>query len=70
VRLSVDSRGYIKALEVLEEARSQPATLTHRDETIARLAVLKVAAHFAANKDLKSGDVLAIAERWLAWINQ
>jgi len=41
-----------------------------REQTIARLAVLKAAASFAANKEIKSGDVLLIAERWLEWINK
>lgn len=39
--------------------------------TISRLAVLKAAAQFGASRpDLKSADVLAIAERWMVWIEQ
>ena len=38
---------------------------------IRRLAVLKAAAEFGAGRpDLKSAEVLAIAERWLAWVEQ
>ena len=38
---------------------------------IRRLSVLKAAAAFGASRpDVKSADVLAIAERWLAWIEQ
>ena len=36
-----------------------------------RLSVLKAAAGFAASRpDLKSVDVLAIAGRWLAWVEE
>lgn len=36
---------------------------------IRRMSVLKSAAEFAASRpDLKSADVLAIAGRWLAWV--
>ncbi len=36
---------------------------------IRRLAVLKAAAAFASSRpDLKSADVLAIAGRWLTWV--
>jgi len=38
---------------------------------IRRLAVLKAAAGFGASRaDVKSADVLAIADRWLAWVEQ
>ena len=54
-----------------------PAEDTHhnpvagRETAITRLAVLKAAAGFAAGRaDLKSGDVLAIAERWEAWVTR
>jgi len=74
VRLQVDSRGYIKALEVLDgfsiDGKSSIRTENQHDATIARLAVLKAAAHFAASRaDIKSADVPLIAERWLQWVN-
>jgi hypothetical protein len=38
---------------------------------IRRLTCLKAAAAFGASRpDVKSGDVLAIADRWVAWIEQ
>jgi hypothetical protein len=38
---------------------------------IRRLSVLKAAAAFAAARpDVKSADVLSIAGRWLAWVEQ
>src|SRR5215467_12746771 len=47
VRVDVDSRGYIKDLEVLSAPKAEsPAVLSDKDERITRLAVLKTAAHF------------------------
>ena len=70
IRLKVDSKGYIRDLEVLESATasvSQP----NKDERITRLTVLKAAASFAAGRDdIKSGDVLRIADSWLAWVER
>jgi hypothetical protein len=72
VRLDVDSKGYIRELEVLGSSAAQsPALLSDRDERIARLAVLKAAAAFGASRpDMKSADVLTLAERWLAWVER
>jgi len=65
VRLKVDSKGYIVDMEQL----SSPAVLSDRDDRITRLAVLKAAASFAADRtDIKSADVLRIADAWLKWI--
>jgi hypothetical protein len=72
VRLVTDDKRFIRSLEVLAPAESdEPArsATSHRDKTITRLAVLKAASHFAADRiDIKSTDVLQIAERWLQWI--
>jgi hypothetical protein len=67
VRLEVDAKGYIKDLEVLNQT---PVTASvSRNETITKLAVLKAAAMFGASRpDLKSSDVLKIADNWLAWV--
>jgi CHAD domain-containing protein len=73
VRVDVDSRGYIRDLDVLKPAASASSsgTPTERDERIARLAVLKAAATFAAERvDIKSADVLRIAESWLRWVER
>jgi hypothetical protein len=68
VRLDLDNKGFIRTLQVLEAA---PSASSSRDRTITRLSVLKTAAAFAASRpDLKSADVLTIAERWLAWVEQ
>jgi len=68
VKLDVDPRGYIQKVEVLDSA---PTTSTDRGRTITRLSVLKSAAQYAAYRPMiKSDDVLTIAERWLAWVDQ
>src|SRR5215831_6469868 len=66
VRLKIDSRGYIVELENLSPR--SPAVLSDKDERITRLAVLKAAAEFAAQKDIKSSEVLMIADKWLRWV--
>jgi len=67
VRLKIDTKGYIVALEQL----SRPAVVSARDDRITRLAVLKAAASFAADRtDIKSADVLKIADAWLKWVDQ
>jgi hypothetical protein len=41
-----------------------------RERQIAKLAILKAAALFGASRpDLKSADVLKIADSWLAWVD-
>jgi hypothetical protein len=71
VRLRIDAKGYIRDLDVLEPTTSMPSPRASRDETITRLSVLKTAAVFAATRsDIKSADVLTIADRWLAWVNE
>jgi len=74
VRLQVDSKGYIKTLEVLGEQRKS-AGVTERDERITRLAVLKAAAEFVGRfsqvrEEVRSEHVLVLADRWLDWVNK
>jgi hypothetical protein len=65
VRAEVDAKGFITSIEHLDGA---PAP--GRDQRISRLTVLKAAAHFAAARsDIKSADVLRIADAWLAWVD-
>lgn len=76
VRLETDSLGYIRSIEVLEPPpATNGATGVNRkstdNNTISRLAVLKAAASFAATRqDIKSNDVLRIAQTWLAWAQE
>lgn len=69
VRLKVDPKGFITTLEVLDGDTVATPVASARERTISRLSVLKSAAAFAASRpDIKSADVVAIAERWLAWV--
>ena len=68
VRAEVDQKGYLKSIDVLNETATPTSS---REITITRLAVLKAAAHFAADRaDIKSADVLRIADCWLAWVQR
>ena len=73
VRLSVDGKGYIVALENLSPAPQTAAVLSDKDQRITRLAVLKAAAEFVGlwgqtREEVKSEHVLAIANKWLEWV--
>jgi hypothetical protein len=71
VRLSVDPKGFIRSLEVLENDRGPTRETSQREQIISRLAVLKAAARFGASRpDCKWGDVLCIADTWLAWVQR
>jgi hypothetical protein len=79
VRVETDSFGYIRSIEVLEPPPGTNGTTgvnkrptdTQRNTTISRLAVLKAAATFASTRqDIKSSDVLRIAQAWLAWVQE
>ena len=77
VRLKIDSKGFIKTLEVMDATERKPAglSLTDKDERITRLAVLKAAAEFVGlwgqtREEIKSDHVLLIADKWLDWINK
>jgi hypothetical protein len=70
VRADVDDKGFLKAIEVLDEPTpAATASVSHRDQQIARLAVLKAAAAYAAVRPtMKAADVLTVADRWLEWV--
>lgn len=75
VSVTLDSRGFIRSLVVLDGPSSfgppsrTSSTPSSRDTTITRLAVLKAAAKYAASKpESKSGDVLKIAPVWERWV--
>lgn len=68
VRAEVDAKGFLKSIELLDGEYGTPAP---REQRLARLTVLKAAAHFAAARtDIKSADVLRIAESWLSWVQE
>jgi hypothetical protein len=82
VELTLDGQGFIRRVEILDSA--EPATPPDREhpglsaagtpdrsQTITRLACLKAAAGFGASRpDLKSADVLRIAEAWEGWVTR
>ena len=77
VRVDVDSKGFIKALEVLGASveHTKVTSSIEHDERITRLAVLKAAANFVglmgqSREDVRSEHVLALADKWLAWVEQ
>jgi hypothetical protein len=70
VRLGLDADGFVRALQVLDDASSagMPAVDSARDRTSTRLAVLKAAASFLgqmgqACEEVKSEHVLVLADR-------
>jgi hypothetical protein len=68
VRAEVDDKGFLRSIDVLDGSSDRLAVMP-RNERSTRLAVLEAAAAFAANRqDIKSGDVLTIADRWLQWV--
>jgi hypothetical protein len=71
VRLKVDAKGYIVSLETLSHREQDLAVPSDKDARITRLAVLKAAAEFGASRpDLKSSDVLLVADKWMEWVNR
>jgi hypothetical protein len=73
VRLAVDAKRFISSVEIVKAAHDDAlptiTPVSSRDRQIARLSVLKSAAAFAATRtDIKSADVLRIADSWLAWV--
>jgi len=74
VRLRIDSKGYIRSLDVLETERKS-AGVAERDERITKLAVLKAAAEFVGlwgqtRAEVKSEHVLLLADKWLEWVER
>ena len=66
IRAEVDNKGFLKSIVTLNETCA-PASSSESH----RLAVLQSAALFAAARtDIKSADVLTIAERWLSWVRE
>ena len=58
---------YLRELDVVGSAPEDEAV----GNTATKLAVLSAAATFAAGRpEMKSADVLTLAERWLAWVEQ
>jgi hypothetical protein len=77
VRAQVDARGYLKSLDVVGAAPMNDSIIRSdaREQRITRLAVLKAAAAFMgqlgqAREQIKAEHVLAVADRWLEWVER
>jgi hypothetical protein len=73
VRLELDSKGFLRSVQVLDQAPSTNSS--SRDRTITRLSVLKTAAAFLAqmaqvHEGVKSDHVIPLADKWLAWVEE
>lgn len=69
VRATVDHKGFLVSIEVLDEHTSATASLSQRDRTITRLAVLKAAVTFLSTKpEARSKDVIQLAEVFEHWV--
>ena len=71
VRVQLDAKGFVRAVEVLDQVAGAGAH--PRDRAGVRLSVLTAAAAFAAGKavagvEVSSADVLKIAEAWERWV--
>jgi hypothetical protein len=69
VRVSSDTKGFLVDVEVLDDNyRELPAQVS---QAAVRLAVLQIAAGFASTRpEARSTDVLPLADKWLAWIEE
>ena len=74
VRLALDDSGFVRSVKVLDHRTgSGPSPSAARERGIVRQACLKAAASFCAGKavagvDVKSTDVLKIAEAFEEWV--
>jgi hypothetical protein len=74
VRLDLDSKGFIKSLQVLDAAPSASLSTT-RDSTIRRQVAIKTAAQLVGafaqcREDVKTEHIFPLADRILAWLDQ
>jgi len=73
VSVTLDKSGFVRAIGPAGDVTTTVVTgaAPTKDVTISRLAILKAAAEFgAARPELKSADVLRIAELWEAWVTR
>lgn len=73
VRLELDSKGFIRTCNVLEQAPSTNSS--NRDRDIARMCAIKVAANvigqFAqSHEEVRTEHIFPLADRIYAWITQ
>jgi hypothetical protein len=79
VAIGLDSRGFVQSIDIQDgegpagdvNTAGRVNTSTDGDTTSTRLACLKAAVRFLADRpDAKHGDVLQVAERFEAWVGR
>jgi hypothetical protein len=71
VALTLDGQGFVRTVAPAQASDHHQGHAAGRETAITRLAVLKAAAAWSAGRtEIKSGDVLKIAERWEAWVSR
>jgi len=80
VTVQLDKAGFVRAIETADALSPMGDTgavlpmgntVPSRETLIVRQTCVKAAAEFAASRpDIKSSDVLRIAESWEAWITR
>ena len=69
VAVTLDGQGFVRAIELADAGSTPVETGPSKDVLIIRQTCLKAAAEFCASRpDLKSGDLLALAERMEVWV--
>jgi hypothetical protein len=71
----LDGRSHFETCTERRGARRNGSMTATKDRTITRLAVLKAAANFMgqlgqAREQIKADHVLAVADKWLAWVER
>jgi len=71
VAVTLDGQGFVRAIMPAESTQAQAGPSAGRDTLILRQTCLKAAAEFCASRpELKSADLLALAERMEAWVTR
>jgi hypothetical protein len=71
VTVTLDKAGFVRTVAPAEASDHHRGDAAGRETAITRLAVLKAAAEWSAGRaEVKSADVLKIAERWERWVLQ
>jgi len=69
VTVQLDGQGFVRAIEAITDAPHSP--VAGRETAITRLACLKASAAFCASRpELKSADLLALAEGMEQWVTR
>ena len=71
VAVAVDGQGFVRSIELAEAGSPTGEAVPSKDILIIRQTCVKAAAEFCASRpDLRSADLLALAERLEAWITR